>query len=91
MNAWSAAEWVTKLPSSGALGNYSVPSSLEKDVLEPAAAKPEERGAAPTGRPAKEKSCAAGSSSPRIAVLNFASTRIWPAIPRWPARLSRAS
>ena len=42
MNAWSSAEWVTKLPADSALGNYDVLVSLEKDALEPAAPKPEE-------------------------------------------------
>jgi hypothetical protein len=42
LNAWSSAEWVTKLPSSSALGSYSLRVSLEKDVFEPPVAKPEE-------------------------------------------------
>jgi alpha-2-macroglobulin len=42
LNAWSSAEWVTKLPGDSALGNYELLVSLDKDSLEPAAPKPED-------------------------------------------------
>jgi hypothetical protein len=42
MNAWSAAEWVTKLPADSALGDYRLAVSLEKAALEPEPRKPEE-------------------------------------------------
>jgi uncharacterized protein YfaS (alpha-2-macroglobulin family) len=41
-NAWSAAEWVMKLPADSALGNYQLTVSLDKDALDPATPKPEE-------------------------------------------------
>jgi hypothetical protein len=43
MNAWSAAEWVARLPGDSSLGNYELIVSLDKDALEPAAPKPEEQ------------------------------------------------
>src|SRR5204863_10026684 len=42
VNAWSSAEWVTKLPGEGSLGDYQIVASLDKDALEPAAPKPED-------------------------------------------------
>jgi hypothetical protein len=42
LNAWSSAEWVTRLPADSALGNYELLASLDKDSLEPAAPKPED-------------------------------------------------
>lgn len=42
MTPWSATEWVSKLPADGALGNYQVAVSLEKDAFEERAPKPEE-------------------------------------------------
>jgi hypothetical protein len=42
MNGWSATEWVTKLPTDSALGNYQLLASLDKDALEPSAPKPED-------------------------------------------------
>lgn len=42
LNAWSAAEWVAKLPGDSALGDYQIAASLDKDALEPAAPKPED-------------------------------------------------
>lgn len=42
MNAWSAAEWVMRLPADSALGSYQLTVSLAKETLEPAAPKPEE-------------------------------------------------
>ncbi len=41
-NAWSAAEWITKLPGDSALGNYQLLVSLDKEALEPGRPKPEE-------------------------------------------------
>lgn len=42
VNGWSAAEWVTRVPLSGALGDYQVRVSTDKKALEPDAPKPEE-------------------------------------------------
>lgn len=42
MNAWSAAEWVTRLPGDGALGDYRVSVSADQTALDPPTPKPEE-------------------------------------------------
>jgi uncharacterized protein YfaS (alpha-2-macroglobulin family) len=44
LNAWSSAEWVTKLPGDSALGGYQLLVSLEKDAFEPPVAKPDDPG-----------------------------------------------
>jgi uncharacterized protein YfaS (alpha-2-macroglobulin family) len=43
ITAWSAAEWVMRLPGEGALGNYSVAVSLNKTAFERQAVRPEDR------------------------------------------------
>jgi uncharacterized protein YfaS (alpha-2-macroglobulin family) len=42
VNAWSSAEWVTKLPGDGSLGDYQIAASTDKEALEPAKPKPED-------------------------------------------------
>src|SRR5262249_39812569 len=41
-NAWSASEWVTKLPAEGSLGDYRVSVSLDKKAFEPETPTPED-------------------------------------------------
>jgi alpha-2-macroglobulin len=39
-NAWSSTEWTLRLPATGALGNYQVLATLDKETLEERAPKP---------------------------------------------------
>src|SRR4029079_17083364 len=42
MTVWSAADWVTRLPQDGALGDYTVSVSLDKGAFQRQIPKPEE-------------------------------------------------
>jgi uncharacterized protein YfaS (alpha-2-macroglobulin family) len=44
ITSWSAAEWVSHLPNDGALGNYQVAVSLDKDAFVAHTPRPEEAG-----------------------------------------------
>jgi uncharacterized protein YfaS (alpha-2-macroglobulin family) len=44
LDGWSAAEWVTKLPTDSALGNYQLLVTLENAAFEPPVANPEDPG-----------------------------------------------